>query len=339
MKFTSKKILVSLTLISALGLYSCKKSSNSSPQETTADITPGVIVPDKDTKNLITEDKSYISEDLSIEASTEKDKTTGSVYFILKDSDMKGVWGQYNVKSTKFDVEAINEATKEKTKIKFTAYRDNACGFERQMNDGITCPTEKPDFSSLIVKYDPADNAKLENGIFTGTINIQAKGWHTPSYEKDITLEFKINNKLANVITATKPYASKDFSLKAANETRKSSVYFLINDLKPIWGVDQYKTKGTDFKVLAQHGDKLVQLTLTGYRSVGSGVDCGILNMNDGAICYNNFGSVLNVKFDSTKNPNLAEGLYTGKFEILAKGWHVDFAEKVELELAVEVKK
>lgn len=340
MKLISKKLFISMSLVTTLVLVGCKKNDNSSStQETTADVKPAVIEPAKETKNIITEEKSYTSEDLSIEASTEAGKTTGSVFFIKKDSDMKGVWGQYDIKSTALEVEALNEVTKEKTKIILTAYRDNACGFERQMNDGITCPSDKPDFSSLIIKYEAAKNPKLENGLYTGSFEILAKGWHNPKYEKVLPIEFKIENKLANVITANKPFVSKDLSLKAETDIRKSSVYFLINDLKPIWGVDQYKTKGTDFKVLAQNGEKSVQVTLTGYRSVGTGVDCGILNMNDGAICYNNFSSVLNVKFDAAKNPGLEAGLYTAKFDILAKGWHSDYAEKLNLELAVEIKK
>ncbi len=339
MKIISKKFFISISLVTTLAVMGCKKNETTSSQEATVDVKPVIVEPVKETKNLITEEKSFISEDLSIEASTEAGKTTGSVYFIRKDSDMQGVWGQYHIKSTALEVEAVNEITKEKTKIILTAYRDNACGFERQMNDGITCPSDKPDFSGLIVKYEAAKNPKLENGLYTGRFEILAKGWHNPKYEKVLPIEFKIENKLANVITATKPFTSKDLSLKAETDTRKSSVYFLVNDLKPIWGVDQYKTKGTDFKVLAQNGDKIVQITLTGYRSVGTGVDCGILNMNDGAICYNNFSSVLNVKFDTAKNPGLVAGLYTAKFDVLAKGWHSDYSEKLNLELAVEIKK
>ena len=52
--------------------------------------------------------------------------------------------------------------------------------------------------------------------------------------------------------------------------------------------------------------------------------------MNDGVqACYADTFSVLTVKFDPAKNPKLESGLYTGKFDILAKGWHNQNYSKV----------
>jgi len=67
--------------------------------------------------------------------------------------------------------------------------------------------------------------------------------------------------------------------------------------------------------------------------------------MNNGINCFSNqlqktfYYSVLNVKFDPTKNKYLKEGLYTGKFSILAKGWHLEnFTEQINLEFAINFK-
>lgn len=82
-------------------------------------------------------------------------------------------------------------------------------------------------------------------------------------------------NKEQNMITADKPFISEDLSIEASTETIKSTVYFLVNDLKPVWGIDQYKTKGTDFTVFANLNDKVVPIILTGSKD-GKHVVLGI---------------------------------------------------------------
>ena len=77
------------------------------------------------------------------------------------------------------------------------------------------------------------------------------------------------------MITADKPFISEDLSIEASTETIKSTVYFLVNDLKPVWGIDQYKTKGTDFTVFANLNDKVVPIILTGSKD-GKHVVLGI---------------------------------------------------------------
>ena len=62
--------------------------------------------------------------------------------------------------------------------------------------------------------------------------------------------------------------------------------------------------------------------------------------MNDAAICYSNFASALTVKFDPSKNTNLAAGKYTAKFNILAKGWHNSkYSKIISLELDLDIVK
>ncbi|KAB8037946.1 hypothetical protein GCL60_12300 [Silvanigrella paludirubra] len=324
-------IMLSLTLGASLLLASCGKKDNSNNvTSNAADFTSQDVNPSQEVKNIITADKPYVSDDLSLQASTESKKST--VYFLV--NDLKPVWGvdQYKTKGTDFTVLAnLNDKV---VPIVLTGSKDGqACGIWN-MNDGIqSCYSDT--LSVLTVKFDPIKNPGLENGLYTGKFEILAKGWHNPDFEKVITIDLSIDYKSANLITVDKPFVSKDLSIEASTESKKSSVYFLVNDLKAAWGIGQY-VNGTDFTVYANFNDKLVPIILNGSTDRG----CGRKYMNDAAICYSNFISALTVKFDPAKNPNLESGLYTAKFNILAKGWHnSSYSKTITLDVELDIKK
>ncbi len=187
MKNIISKSFVALLLGTTLLIASCGKKSNSiSESSNTADVTTQEVTPPikQEPKNLITVDKPYVSEDLSVEASVEG--RNSSVYFLV--NELKATWGigQY-VPGTNFTVYA--NYNNQLVPVILTGYSDRGCG-RKYMNDAAICYSNFA--SALTVKFDQAKNPTLEAGKYTAKFNILAKGWHNSSYSKPIALELDL---------------------------------------------------------------------------------------------------------------------------------------------------
>jgi hypothetical protein len=79
--------------------------------------------------------------------------------------------------------------------IQLRALRDTGCGlgYAQEMNAAVSCYSNRS--GPLIVTYNAADNPGLAAGTYVGTFNVEARGWHDPSYVNPFQIKVNVTVK------------------------------------------------------------------------------------------------------------------------------------------------
>jgi hypothetical protein len=76
----------------------------------------------------------------------------------------------------------------------------------------------------------------------------------------------------------------------------------------------------------------VMPIQLRGHRDTGG---CGVVRMEDAAICYSEKQGPLTLRFDPADNPGLPSGSWHAKFDVEAVGWHRTYRERIPITVDV----
>ncbi|MCW3479362.1 trypsin-like serine protease [Neisseriaceae bacterium JH1-16] len=87
----------------------------------------------------------------------------------------------------------VNQSTKQSYQVKLRGWRNSGCGraYYYAMNDAAACYGGRS--SALVLQYVAADNPGLPAGVYQGSFQVEARGWHDAGYRKTLTVYASIN--------------------------------------------------------------------------------------------------------------------------------------------------
>ncbi|HWU88707.1 MAG TPA: CHAT domain-containing protein [Kofleriaceae bacterium] len=99
------------------------------------------------------------------------------------------VWGG-GKPDAKVRTTAKEKSTGKPQQLTLSGFRPTACG-QYSMNDAVLCGDGKEE-SILGLTILEADNAAVPAGVYTGSVSIQAKGWHDTDFVEHLTFNYEI---------------------------------------------------------------------------------------------------------------------------------------------------
>jgi hypothetical protein len=93
-------------------------------------------------------------------------------------------------KDTKLTVTATRKSTGKPQSLTLSGFRPTAC-VSVQMNDAVLCGDGKEE-SILGLTILAADNAAVPADVYTGSVRIEAKGWHDQTFVEDLMVAYVI---------------------------------------------------------------------------------------------------------------------------------------------------